>query len=230
VNIATAPACTSADPMRLPILKPPSPAPTAPIQATPAQAAGPRSIAAVRMLRISVTDRCNFRCVYCMPAEGVRWLAKEELLRFEEIERVVRVAGAAHGISHIKLTGGEPTVRSGLTDLVARLRRIARVRDLSLTTNGFALTDLAHPLKQAGLDRVTISLDSLDAARFLAITRTGRLEQVLAGIEHAMTAGFSAVKINCVVVRGTNDDELADFARLTLRWPVTVRFIEYMPM
>ncbi len=211
--------------MRLPVITPLSPAPVA-----PAQAVGPRSIGAVRMLRISVTDRCNFRCVYCMPAEGVRWLAKEELLRFEEIERVVRVAGAAHGISHIKLTGGEPTVRSGLTDLVARLRRIARVRDLSLTTNGFALTDLAHPLKQAGLDRVTISLDSLDAARFRAITRTGRLEQVLAGIEHAMTAGFSAVKINCVVVRGTNDDELADFARLTLRWPVTVRFIEYMPM
>ena len=193
-------------------------------------ATGPRSMAAVKMLRVSVTDRCNFRCVYCMPAEGVRWLPRQELLNYEEIARIVRVATELHGVRHVKLTGGEPTVRSRVTDLVAGLRRLGQVRDLSMTTNGFALADLADPLRQAGLDRVTVSLDSLRADRFAAITRAGRLDQVLAGLERALATEFSSVKINCVVVRGVNDDEIVDFARLSLRWPVTVRFIEYMPM
>jgi cyclic pyranopterin phosphate synthase len=210
--------------MRLTVLDAPAPGdPTG-------LAGGPRSIEAVRMLRVSVTDRCNFRCVYCMPADGVPWLPKDQLLRYEEIERVVRVAAGRFGVNHIKLTGGEPTVRSRLTDLVRTLRRVPRVADLSMTTNGFALGELSGPLRQCGLDRVTVSLDSLDADRFARITRTGRLATVLAGIERAIEAGFQPVKINCVVVRGTNDDELADFARLTLGWPITVRFIEYMPM
>ena len=191
---------------------------------------GPRSMVAVRMLRVSVTDRCNFRCVYCMPADGVPWLPKEETLSFEEIAEVVRAATELHGVTHVKLTGGEPTVRRDLPTLVSLLRRLPGVRDLSMTTNGFSLADLATPLRDAGLNRVTVSLDSLDADRFKQITRTGQLDGVLAGIDAALVAGFSAVKLNCVVVRGTNEDELADFAALTLRWPVTVRFIEYMPM
>lgn len=193
-------------------------------------AAGPRSIGAVNMLRVSVTDRCNFRCVYCMPAGGVRWLPKEELLSYQEIIRVVKVATELHQVRHVKLTGGEPTVRRGLSELVTGLARLNRVRDLSMTTNGFALGDLAHPLRQAGLDRVTVSLDSLRAERFTAITRGGRLDAVMAGIAAALAAGFSSVKVNCVVVRGMNDDEIVDFARLSLGRPVTVRFIEYMPM
>ena len=182
------------------------------------------------MLRISLTDRCNFRCVYCMPAEGVPWLAKDDLLTFEEIEDVVRAAIDLHGIRRFKLTGGEPTVRRGLTDLVRRLRKIAGVEDLSMTTNGFSLVDLARPLRESGLDRVTVSADSLRPDRFRAITRTGDLAAVLRGIDASLHAGFGSVKVNCVMMRGTNDDELADFARLTLDRPLSVRFIEYMPL
>ena len=191
---------------------------------------GPRSIAAVQMLRVSVTDRCNFRCTYCMPAEGLKWLGRNEILSFEEIDRVVRAAFHLHGIRHIKLTGGEPTVRRDLPSLVRRLRDIDSSIELSMTTNGFALSSMASELVDAGLRRVTVSLDSLRPDRFAAITRTGKLPQVLAGIDAALAAGFERVKINCVVVRGTNDDELIDFARLTLDRPITVRFIEYMPM
>lgn len=191
---------------------------------------GPRSIGAVKMLRISLTDRCNFRCVYCMPAEGVPWLAKDELLSFEEIVDVVRAAIDIHGIRRFKLTGGEPTVRRGLTDLVRTLKAIRGVDDLSLTTNGHNLEDLARPLRESGLDRVTVSADSLRPDRFKAITRTGDLAAVMRGVDAAIDAGFAAVKINCVMMRGTNDDELADFARLTLDRPLSVRFIEYMPL
>ena len=211
--------------MRLPLLDPVRPAP-----AVGDFDAGPRSMAAVRMLRVSVTDRCNFRCTYCMPADGLPWLPKDQTLSFEEIVEVARAATELHGVTHVKLTGGEPTVRRDLPMLVAMLRGLPGVRDLSMTTNGFSLGELSRPLRDAGLDRVTVSLDSLDATRFKAITRTGRLDRVTAGIEAALSAGFDAVKLNCVVVRGTNDDELADFAALTLRLPVTVRFIEYMPM
>ncbi|MGB7156810.1 MAG: GTP 3',8-cyclase MoaA [Tepidisphaeraceae bacterium] len=213
--------------MRLPILeispptRPPSPA---------AFDTGPRSISAVRVLRISVTDRCNFRCVYCMPEEGVRWLPKEDILSFEEIRDIVRAAIELHGIRRFKLTGGEPTVRHGITDLVRLLRRVEGVEDLSLTTNGFALEDLALPLKEAGLDRVTVSIDSLQPDRFRRITRTGDLATVMRGLDRAETVGLASLKINCVTMRGTNDDEFVDFARLSLSRRLTVRFIEYMPL
>src|SRR4051794_15479944 len=136
---------------------------------------GPKSIAAVKVLRISVTDRCNFRCVYCMPEDGVQWLAKENILSFEEIADVVRAAIDFHGIRRFKLTGGEPTVRHGVVELVRMLRQIAGVEDLSLTTNGMLLENLAHPLRWAGLDRLTVSIDSLNSDRFRRITRSGDL-------------------------------------------------------
>jgi cyclic pyranopterin phosphate synthase len=197
----------------------------------PAQfGAGPNSISSVRVLRISITDRCNYRCVYCMPEEGVAWVPKAQILTFEEIARVVRAAIEVHGIRRFKLTGGEPTVRQGLADLVAMLRRIPGIVDLSLTTNGQRLAELAKPLREAGLDRVTVSIDSLDAAKFRRITRTGDLAAVLRGLDRAEEVGLSPVKINCVTMRGVNDSELADFARLTLGRNVTVRFIEYMPL
>ncbi|HMO27310.1 MAG TPA: GTP 3',8-cyclase MoaA [Tepidisphaeraceae bacterium] len=194
-------------------------------------ATGPRSIAAVRVLRISLTDRCNFRCVYCMPADGVQWLSKHEILSFEQIADIVRAAIEIHGIRRFKLTGGEPTVRHGLIDLVRMLRAIPGIDDLSLTTNGQLLPELARPLASAGLDRITVSLDSLRPDRFKSITRTGDLRRVLLGIDTAIDAGFAKpVKINCVAMRGINDDEIADFARLTIDRPITVRFIEYMPL
>jgi cyclic pyranopterin phosphate synthase len=191
---------------------------------------GPRSIAAVRVLRISITDRCNYRCVYCMPEEGVSWLPREQILSFEEIADVAAAAVEVHGITRFKLTGGEPTVRHGLVDLVAMLRRIGGVTDLSLTTNGQRLFDLAGPLREAGLDRVTISIDSLDEKRFKRITRTGDLPTVLRGLERAQDVGFGSLKINTVAMRGTNDDEFPAFAALTQSQRLTVRFIEYMPL
>jgi cyclic pyranopterin phosphate synthase len=209
--------------MRLPLLQTPAAPP-------PHFDTGPRSISAVKMLRISITDRCNFRCLYCMPEEGVRWLPKDDILTFEEIEEVVRAAIELHDIRRFKLTGGEPTVRHGLVDLVHRLRRIPGIEDLSLTTNGLLLPDLARPLKQGGLDRVTVSLDSLDPSRFKRITRTGDLPTVLRGLDALEAASFTGTKINCVAMRHTNDDEFPAFARLTLTRPLTVRFIEYMPL
>jgi cyclic pyranopterin phosphate synthase len=197
---------------------------------SPVYDTGPRSIGAVRVLRISVTDRCNFRCVYCMPEEGVRWLPREQILHFEEIRDIVRAAVEVHGIRRFKLTGGEPTVRHDLPELVAMLRRVEGVEDLSLTTNGMRMVDLAGPLREAGLDRVTVSIDSLRPDRFKRITRTGELTTVLRGLERCEAVGFSSIKINCVTMRGTNDDEIADFARLSLDRRMTVRFIEYMPL
>src|SRR5687768_10744683 len=207
--------------MRLPILQhPPAPQPASHFDT------GPRSIGAVKVLRISVTDRCNFRCVYCMPEEGVRWLAKEDILTFEEIADVVRAAVELHGIRRFKLTGGEPTVRHNITDLVRMLRKIDGIEDLSLTTNGMLLEDLAGPMKDAGLDRVTVSIDSLQPDRFKRITRTGDLAVVMRGLDRAEAVGLAPIKINCVTMRGTNDDEAADFARLSIDRALTVRFIE----
>jgi cyclic pyranopterin phosphate synthase len=191
---------------------------------------GPQSIAAVKVLRISVTDRCNFRCVYCMPEEGVRWLPKEDILSFEEIADVVRAAIEVHGIRRFKLTGGEPTLRHGIVDLVRMLRAIPGVEDLSLTTNGFLLQDQAGALKECGLDRVTVSIDSLQPERFKRITRTGDLATVLRGLDRAEDVGLKSLKVHCVTMRGTNDDELVDFAKLSLDRKLTVRFIEYMPL
>jgi GTP 3',8-cyclase len=212
--------------MRLPVLSLANPAPAAPALDT-----GPRSISAVRMLRISLTDRCNFRCVYCMPEDGVDWLPKFELLSFEEIVEVARAAAEVHGIRRFKLTGGEPTVRRDLVDLVRMLRRsVPGIEDLSMTTNGALLEELAGPLRDAGLDRVTVSVDSLKPDRFRRITRTGDLGAVMRGLDRAEAVGFDGLKINCVTMRGVNDDEVAEFARLTIDRRVTVRFIEYMPL
>lgn len=165
-----------------------------------------------------------------MPEEGVAWLAKQDVLSFEEIADVVRAAIEVHGIRRFKLTGGEPTVRHGLLDLVRMLRRTDGIEDLSLTTNGYRLLDLAGPLREAGLDRVTVSLDSLRPDRFRRITRTGDLATVLSGLDRAADVGFESLKVNCVTMRGTNDDELVDFARLSIGRPLTIRFIEYMPL
>ena len=182
----------------------------------------------INYLRISVTDRCNLRCRYCMPEEGIPLIPHQEILTYEEIMRIVRVF-AAQGISKIRLTGGEPLVRKGIVDFIARLSEIEEIKDLSLTTNGILLKELARPLKNAGLKRVNISLDSLRRERFSQITRKGDFEQVWAGIEEAIRVGLSPIKINMVAIKGINDDEIEAFARLTLHLPLTVRYIEYMP-
>ncbi len=183
----------------------------------------------ISYLRISVTDRCNFRCVYCMPPEGVPQQSHEEILRYEEIARVAE-AGAALGISKVRITGGEPLVRERLPDLVAMLARIPGIDDLSLTTNGSLLERYAQDLARAGLQRVNISLDTLRPDRFRGISRLGRLEDVLRGIEAAESVGLTPLKLNMVVMRGLNDDEVVDFAQLTLGRDWCVRFIEMMPV
>jgi cyclic pyranopterin phosphate synthase len=165
-----------------------------------------------------------------MPPNGVAWLGKDQILRYEEIAEIVRAAVDIHGIRRFKLTGGEPTVRHGLVELVGMLRRIPGVEELSLTTNGFALERLAQPLRGAGLDRVTVSIDSLDPVKFRRITRTGDLATVLRGLDRAEAAGLLPLKVNCVTMRGTNDDELVEFAKLSVFRRLTVRFIEYMPL
>ena len=181
------------------------------------------------MLRVSVTDVCNLRCVYCMPEEGVEWLPKSTLLSFEEIAAIVRAAAAA-GITHFKLTGGEPTARRDLPLLASMLRAIPGVEDLSLTTNGILLLPLLEKLKAAGLNRITISLDSLKPEKFAEITRGGDFQRVWTAIHRALELGFQKIKINVVVMKGLNEDEIADFAALTRTMPVTVRFIEFMPL
>jgi len=190
---------------------------------------GPRDIRAVQTLRISVTDRCNFRCVYCMPEDKLDWVARERLLTFEEIVTIARTAMDL-GIGGFKLTGGEPLVRHDLHRLVALLKALPGGPEVSMTTNG-ALLDLhAVDLFDAGLDRLTVSLDSLRADRFAAFTRGADLAQVWRGIRAAVNAGFRHPKINCVAMRDMNDDEFADFAALTVETDFTVRFIEYMPL
>ncbi len=182
----------------------------------------------IHYLRISLTDACNLRCVYCMP-EDVTFKARSELLEDEEILRLVRIF-ADLGVDKIRLTGGEPTIRPRLVELVRRIRQVPAIRELTMTTNGILLPELAHPLKMAGLDRVNISLDTLNPKKFRAITRWGRLEDVWAGIHAAESAGLEPIKINCVVTRGFNDDDVVDLARLTLEHPWDVRFIELMPV
>ncbi len=181
-----------------------------------------------RDLRISVTDRCNFRCTYCMPEEGMTWLPRDEVLTFEELGRVARVLVERHGIDAIRLTGGEPTVRAHLPTLVAKLAVLPV--DLALTTNGATLATVAPGLAGAGLRRVNVSLDSLRPERFAALTRRDQLQDVLDGIDAAVAAGLHPVKVNVVVVRGVNDDEIVDLARYGRDRGVTVRFIEWMPL
>jgi GTP 3',8-cyclase len=179
-------------------------------------------------LRLSVTDRCNFRCQYCMPQEGMHWLPRDAILTFEELERVAGVFVTHFGISSIRVTGGEPTLRAGLPDLVARLARLPV--EISMTTNGASLEKLALPLKKAGLHRVTISCDSLRPERFAAMTGRDMLAHVLRGFEAAAGAGLDPVKLNAVMVRGVNDDEVLDLARFGRERGVEVRFIEFMPL
>lgn len=179
-------------------------------------------------LRISLTDRCNFRCVYCMPEEGVCAMSHEEILRLEEIERLVKVA-AGLGIRSVRLTGGEPLVRKGVVDLVDAITKIDGIENVSMTTNGVLLPRMIDDLKEAGLSRVNISLDTLDADQFRAITRVGNLEDTLAGIDAALEAGLNPVKVNAVTVRSLNQDFLA-FAKMSIDRPLHMRFIEYMPV
>ena len=183
----------------------------------------------ITYLRIAVTDKCNFRCVYCMPEEGVPARAHDELLSAEEIARSVRIA-AAEGVRRVRLTGGEPLVSHRIVPLIRDIRAIPQIEDISLTTNGALLETLAQPLRQAGVDRLNISLDTLRPDRFRAITRLGELAEVQRGIRAAEAAGFSRLKLNCVLMGGVNDDEVADFAALTRARPWQVRFIELMPM
>jgi len=191
-----------------------------------------------RDLRISVTDRCNFRCTYCMPVEGMTWLPRSEVLTFEEIERVARVCVERFGVDGIRLTGGEPTVRAHLPALVAKLAtlRVAdgeggvRPIDLALTTNGATLRTVAPALVDAGLRRVNVSLDTLQRDRFVELTRRDRLADVLDGIDAALEAGLAPVKVNAVVMRGVNDDEVVDMAAFGRERGVTMRFIEWMPL
>lgn len=183
----------------------------------------------ISYLRVSVTDRCDLRCVYCMPAEGIHWRPHGDILRYEEIERVVQAA-ASLGISKVRLTGGEPLVRKGLVDLVSMIASIPGLDDLAMTTNGVLLARYAEELKAAGLRRVNVSLDTLRPDRFRTITRLGQLSDTLEGIAAAKEVGFVPVKINTVVIRGLNDDEVVDFARLTRAADWHVRFIEVMPV
>jgi cyclic pyranopterin phosphate synthase len=182
----------------------------------------------INYLRISVTDRCNLRCIYCMPPEGVPQISHSEILSYEEIRTVVRAA-AELGINKIRLTGGEPLVRADLPKLIEMISQVEGIEELSLTTNGTLLKKYALELKQAGLSRVNVSLDTLKADKFQYITRLGELETVLEGIEAAKETGFEPVKINTVVMRGINDDEILDFARMTYEGRWHVRFIELMP-
>lgn len=182
----------------------------------------------INYLRVSVTDRCNLRCIYCMSPEGVSWMPHSEILSYEEISTVVRIA-AELGINKVRLTGGEPLIRAELPELIRMLSEVKGIDDISLTTNGTLLKKYAMELKQAGLKRVNISLDTFKSDRFRYITRCGELKDALDGIDAAMNADLHPVKINMVVMRGINDDEVLDFARMTCKQGWHVRFIERMP-
>ena len=184
----------------------------------------------IRSVRVSVTDKCNFRCRYCMPAEGLEWLPRDEVLSFEEIARLVRVL-AAMGVDEVRLTGGEPLVRRDVPTLVSFLAEIPGVRDLSLTTNGVLLDRLAGPLVAAGLSRLNVSLDSLAHVRFAEITRRDALYRVLAGLAEAERyPELRPIKVNCVAIRGFTEEEVPALAGLARRKPYVVRFIEFMPL
>lgn len=183
----------------------------------------------VRYLRVSVTDKCNLRCVYCMPLEGLDWLKREEILTYEEITEVVRTM-AEMGLERVRITGGEPLIRRDLSDLVKMIADVPEIADLSLSTNAVLLADQAEALKQAGVQRLNISLDSLQADRVDAISRRpGSYSKIMEGLDAAEEVGFAPLKINVVLIRGQNDDEIEDFARITRERPWHIRFIELMP-
>ena len=184
----------------------------------------------IKSVRVSVTDKCNFRCSYCMPAEGLEWLPRDEVLSFEEIARLVGLM-ARMGVDEVRLTGGEPLVRRDLPVLVEQLAAISGVRDLSLTTNGVLLDRLAGPLVAAGLRRINVSLDSLDHVRFAEITRRDALDKVLRGLEEAERyPELRPIKVNCVAIKGFTEEEVPRLAALARRKPYVVRFIEFMPL
>ncbi|MBN1614389.1 MAG: GTP 3',8-cyclase MoaA [Deltaproteobacteria bacterium] len=183
----------------------------------------------INYLRVSITDRCNLRCTYCMPKEGLSTIGHDDILRYEEIIRIVTEA-AKTGIAKVRVTGGEPLVRRGVVDFIRMLGTVRGIEDISLTTNGILLADYAQSLFEAGIKRINISLDSLDARKYARITRGGDLQAVLRGIAASNDAGFSPIKINTVMIKGFNDDEVLDFARYTIDRPYQVRFIELMPL
>jgi len=181
-------------------------------------------------LRISVTDRCNFRCVYCMPYEGLKWLKRDDILRFEEIQRLARLFVERYGVRTIRITGGEPLVRAKVEELVAMVASLAPGLDITMTTNGVLLRNKAKLLAEAGLKRVNISLDTLHMDRFQEIARVEAFARTMDGIAAAEEAGLSPIKLNMVVMKGHNDDEVVDFARLAREKGYEVRFIEFMPL
>ena len=183
----------------------------------------------ITYLRISVTDRCNLRCVYCMPESGISLLNHNEVISYEDILRLTGIL-SKHGVNKIRITGGEPLVRKGLPCLIENMSRIKGIEDISMTTNGILLEKYASELYNAGLKRINISLDSLKEERFCRITRTGSLKDVLAGIKLAKKTGFNPVKINTVLIRGINDDEIIDFVNFAKEFELNLRFIEYMPI
>lgn len=181
-------------------------------------------------LRISVTDRCNLRCIYCMPEEGIKnLLPHDEILSYEEILQIIKVATTI-GISKIRITGGEPLLRKNIESFIERVSRVDGIKDIGITTNGVLLKKYAKVLHEAGLKRVNVSLDSLDQNKFRIITRLGSLKEVLEGIEEAQRVGLNPVKINVVVMRGINDDEIEKFAMWSMEVPYQIRFIEFMPI
>ena len=183
----------------------------------------------INYLRVSLTDRCNFRCVYCVPPTGKRWLDHSEILSYEELLRLIEVFGR-EGITNIRLTGGEPLVRKGIVDFIAAVTALGVIKDLSLTTNGSLLPPMAQDLKAAGLHRVNVSLDTVNPASFARITTCGRLEDTMAGIESALEVGLTPVKLNVVLTEALTERDLSFFSELVYNHPIDVRFIEYMPI
>lgn len=183
----------------------------------------------ITYLRLSITDRCNLRCRYCMPEEGVCKKSHEDMLTEDEMITAVEAA-AALGVTKLRLTGGEPLIKKNILSICRRAARIEGIQEVCLTTNGTLLPQLAKALKEAGVNRLNISLDTLDPVRYAYITRNGRLENALAGLEAALEAGFDKIKINAVLIGGFNDDQIREMAELTLKYPVDMRFIEMMPM
>lgn len=180
-------------------------------------------------LRVSVTDRCNLRCIYCMPEDGIVKKQHEDILRFEEIYKIVRTAGIL-GIRKVRYTGGEPLIIKGIEELIYKTSILQNIEDIAITTNGILLNDMADDLKKAGLKRVNISLDSLDENKYKLITRGGSLDKVLSAIDKCLKIGLAPVKINTVLIKGINDNEIENFINLTRELPISIRFIELMPI
>lgn len=182
----------------------------------------------IHYLRVAVTDRCNFRCQYCMPVDGVKWIEDNDILRYEEFLRIIS-AFVSLGVDKVRITGGEPLLRQGLIPFLHQIKMIPGIKEVTLTTNGGMLNEYASLLQQAGVDRINVSLDTLQRERFIKMTGQDQLLQVLAGIKKAQAVGLGPIKINMVVMKGFNTDEIVEMATLALNNPYQIRFIEYMP-